>query len=307
MLAVAAMRGTNNWIRGVRCGAVPVIGGIIPLHVGLLADVVETLEGLFDDPRSASWDTRLDAASVDNYAIWTVPIVVVAFVAVVWFVTRWPELDDLRAYAATAVAGAVALGSVDAVVTMRLPIWAVAVVLLVVAGGLLAAQARGLVAHAGPAAAGAVAAASGLTASSQGSPDHVARRRAGPRRTRAREGPGAFRQSYAALSVPLGLGGIAALVDLLDIDDSVTPLVTLVCALVVIGATACSATTRADPGRGIGCIRGVRGPAGAGSTADLAVRWTIAGVALMASAPRVLIAGGTSGRAPWRSSWRTSC
>ena len=46
VLAIAAMRGSNNWVRGVRCGAVPVIGGIFALQVGLLADAIETLDSV---------------------------------------------------------------------------------------------------------------------------------------------------------------------------------------------------------------------------------------------------------------------
>lgn len=286
VLAIAAMRGTDNWVRGVRCGAVPVIGGIFLLHLRLLADVVETLNAIFNDPHNARWDTRLDAASVDNHATWTVPIVLVAFVAVVWVLTRWPELADLRAYATTAVAGAVALGSVGAVVAMRLPIWAVAVALLVVAAGLLAGQARGLAAHAGPAAAGVVAAASGLTASSDGVSATTWLVGALVLVALALvKGPEPLRQAYAALSVPLGLGGTAALVDLLDIDDSVTPLVALVGALVVIGATGLLRNhTLRIPVEASAAFVGLVALLVPGSTSELAVRWTIAGVALMASA-----------------------
>jgi hypothetical protein len=97
-----------------------------------------------------------------------------------------------------------------------------------------------------------------------------------------------LRQSYAALSVPLGLGGVAALVDLLDIDDSVTPLVTLVCALVVIGATGLLRNhTLRIPVEASAAFVGFVALLVPASTSDLAVRWTIAGVALMASASAI--------------------
>ena len=133
VLAIAAVRGSNNWVRGVRCGAVPVIGGIFrPCRSACLLDAIETLDTVLSGSQTAAWDTRLDASSVENYTVWIAPIVVAAFIAVVLFVTRWPELADFRVYATTAVAGAVALGAVDAVVTTRMPVWAIAAVLLVV-------------------------------------------------------------------------------------------------------------------------------------------------------------------------------
>lgn len=287
VLAIGASRGAHSWVRGVRCGSVPVIGGILVLHVGLLVAVFETLDPIFNIPWKAAWDTRLDAPMVDNYETWTVPVVVAAFLVVVWFLTRWPELDDLRTYASTAVAAAVALGAVDLVVAMRLPIWAVAAVLLAVAAGLLAVQARGLVAHAGPAAAIVVTAASALAAASHGVSAFTWLVGALILAALAlAKGPELLRQAYALLAVPLGLGGVAALVDLLDVHDAVTSLVVLVGAIAVIAAAGLLLRDHElrMPLEGSAALVGFVALLVPGSTSELAVRWTIAGVALIASA-----------------------
>jgi hypothetical protein len=290
VLAVAATRGSNNWVRGVRCGAVPVIIGIVALQIGLLADAIETLDTVLSGSQTAAWDTRLDASSVENYTVWVAPIVVAAFVAVVWFVTRWPELANFRAYATTAVAGAIALGSVDAVVTMRLPIWAIAAVLLVVAAVLVAVQARGLALFAGPAAVFVVAAASGLTVASHevSAPTWLAGALLLAGLALGKE-PQLLRQAYAGLAVALGLGGVAGLVDLLDVDDAVAPLVVLVAALAIIATSGMLLRGHAlrIPVEAAAALAGFVALVAAGSTGELAVRWTIAGVALIASAAAV--------------------
>ena len=287
VLAIGASQGTNNWVRGARVGAVPVIGGLFALHVGLLGEVIETLDPILNDPWSKSWDTRLDVTSVENVAIWPVPVVLVAFAVVVWFVTRWPELDDFRAHATTAVAAAVALIAIDATVAMRLPVWAAAALLLVVASGLLAAQRRGLTTYAGPVAAVVIAAASGLTAASHGVSAVTwivgAAILVG---LALAQGADLLRQAYAALAVLLGLAGLGALVELLDLDESVTPMAVLVAALAIL-ATA-GLRLRSHVMRvaleGSAALGGFVALVSTAGSTELAIRWTVAGVGLIALA-----------------------
>ncbi len=290
LLAVGASRGTNNWVRGARVGAVPVIGGLFALHVGLLGDVLETLDPILNDPWSTSWDTRLDVSSVENFAIWPVPIVLAAFLAVVWFVTRWPELDDFRSHATTAVAGAVGLVAIDATVAMRLPVWAAAALLIVVAAGLMAAQQRALATHAGPVAAVVLAAASALAAASHGI--SAATWIAGALilvGLTLTKGPDLARQAYAALAVLLGLAGLGALVELLELDESVTHLALVVGAMTVLAAAGLRLNEHITrlPVEAIAALAGFIALCAPGSSTELAVRWTVAGVGLIALAAGV--------------------
>lgn len=285
VLVVLAARGTSDWMRGVRLGAVPVVGGIAVLHLGLLLDVLETLDPIVDDPWRAGWDTRLDVSTVDNYETWTVPIVLVAFLVVAWFLPRWPELKQLRPHASSVLSGALALGSVDAVVAMRLPVWAAAAMLLVIAAGLVTAQVRGWATHAGVPAVAVIAAASALAAASHGV--CAATWLAGGLIVLALAfvpGPVLLRQAYAFAAVLLGLAGVAATVELLGVDDAVTPLVVLAGAIGVLTA-ACLALRGHLVREAVeiaGLLAGFVALVVPGSTSELAVRWTMAGVALIA-------------------------
>ncbi len=286
-LAIGASRGTSNWARGARAGAVPVVGGLLALHLGFLGDVLETLDPIFEDPWSKSWDTRLDVTSVENFAIWPVPIVLAAFLVAVWFVSRWPELDGFRPHATTVVAAAVALAAVDATVAARLPVWAAAVLLVVVAAGLLVVQRRGRATYAGPAAAVVVAAASALAAASHGV--SAAAWIAGALilvGLALADGHGLLRQVYAAFAVALGLAGLAAVVELLDLDRSAIPLAVLVGSIAIMavaGLRLVGHVTRL-PIEGAAALVGFVALCVPGSSTELAVRWTVAGVALLALA-----------------------
>lgn len=293
VLAVGASRGTDSWVRGARVGAVPVIGGLFALHVGFLADVLDTLGRIFDDPWGKSWDTRLDVTAVENFAIWPIPILAVAFLVVVWFVSRWPELEDFRSYSTTAVAGAVALLAVDATVTMRLPVWAAATLLILVATGLMVAQRRNLALHAGPASAVVVAAASGLATASHAV--SAATWIAGALvlvGLALAKGHDVLRQAYAALAVLLGLAGLAALVELLDLDESVTPLAVLVGALAVMAVAGLLLRDHImrmalEASAALVGFVSLVSTSGSPDSSELAIRWTVAGVGLIALAAGV--------------------
>ncbi|MEO6604296.1 MAG: hypothetical protein ABIN55_01660, partial [Aeromicrobium sp.] len=275
LLAIGASRGTSSWVRGVRAGATPVIGGIFVLQVAFFVDVLATLEPILDDPWSMDGDIKLDVSEVENFAIWPVPIVFAAFLIVVWFVTRWPELDDFRSYGTTAIAAAVALVAIDATVAMRLPLWVAVVVLMVVAAGLLAVQARGLAKFASVPSAVAVVAASGLAAASHGVSAATwtigAAILAG---LALAKGAQLARQGYAAMAVLLGLAGLAALVELLDVDDAVAPLVVLVgaIALLAVAGLLIDKHLARLPVEGTAAVVGFIALVAAGSSSELAVR-----------------------------------
>jgi hypothetical protein len=285
VLVIAGARGTSDWMRGVRLGAVPVVGGIVLLHVGLLFNVFETLDPILNNPWKATWDDRLDVGSVENYATWTVPIVVAALLVVAWMAPRWPELGSLAKHATSVVAGAAALGAIDAVVAMRLPVWGSALTLLVVAAALLVAQTRGLATYAGPAAAVVVAAASALAAASPGvSATTWIAGAAILIGLALAKGDEILRQAYAALAVLLGLGGVAATVELLDVRDAVTPMVVLISALGVMAAASLLFTEHVTrlPLEGAAALGGFAALLHPASSSELAVRWTVVGVALIA-------------------------
>lgn len=284
-LVIAGARGTNDWMRGVRWGAVPVVGGIVLLHLGLVLDVVETLDPILDDPRELDWDTRLDVAGVENFAIWTVPIVVAALLVVAWMVPRWPELAAVRKHAMSFVAGAAALGAIDAAVAMRLPVWAAALVLLVVAAGLSVALVRSLAPAAGPAAAATVLAAAALATASHGV--SAATWIAGAAILVAlalAESPALLRQAYAALGVLLGLAGVGSLVDMLDLDETVMPLAVVVGAVAVLAVAGLKLRDHVMRValEGSAALVGFVALLDPASSSALAIRWTIVGAGLIA-------------------------
>lgn len=290
LLAVVGTRGNNRWMRGVRIGAVPVVGGLVLLHVGLLADVFETLDPILNRPWKADWDSTLDVAGVENVAVWTVPVVIIALLVVAWTVPRWPELGGIRKHASSLVAGAVALGAIDAVVAMRLPVWGAALVLLVAAVGLLLAHRQDLADAAGPASAVVVAAAAALSAASHGVSSITWIVGAVILVALALvKGPNLLRQAYAAVAVLLALAGLGSLVELLDIDDAATPLAVLVGALVVLAAAGLRLRdhiTRVAL-EGSAALVGFVALLDHASSSELAVRWTVAGVGLFALAAGV--------------------
>lgn len=287
VLAAAGIRGDrdDDWMRGVRLAAVPAIFGAVLLQVVLLADVLETIGRTFDDAWGTAWDVRLDAPSVDNHAAWLVPIVLVGLLATTWCVSRWPELVDQRRHAPAAVGAALALTAVTSVVALHWPVWAVAFFLLVVAAALTALRARRSVAVPTLASALLVVAASALAAASQGVSATtwivggvlllvLA----------VTDGLAGLRAAYASLSVGLLLGGAAALSDLIGLDGAAVALVVVVVALLLMAAAQVPwrerpASRAVEIAAAVGLLVALVTP---GSPAEIAVRWTIAGVGLIA-------------------------
>lgn len=285
VLAAAGSRGDNAWVRGVRLAAAPSIVGIIGLHAGLFAEVLETMGRFLDDPWRRGWDARLDVSSAGHHAAWAVLVAVVALVVVAFFTPRWPELAFTRRSASLIVGAAVALGVLNGVVAWRLPLWAAAAGLLVAAAALVVWHLRESTALVGAAAGVLVVAASVLAAGSQGVSTwswivgggiFAALALAG--------GPATLRQACAGIAVALELGGIAALAALVADRCVVTALVVVVVSLGILGAAGLWLHTHLTrlPVEVIASIGLVIALVTPGTSAEIAVRWTVAGVGLIA-------------------------
>jgi hypothetical protein len=287
VLGVAGTARTDDWGKGVRAGAAPVVLGLLLIHVVLLAEAVRTGSLVLEDPWQLAADTRLDIASIDDHALWALPVVLLALVVVAWSLPRWPGLPVTRRHAVDLALGAGALGWVGVVVAGRPPVWAAAVALLLLAAALVAAHARGLSRSAAPAATVLVAAATVVAAASHGT-------------SAATWAAGALvlvvlattpchpvlRQTCAGGAAALGLASTAAVVDLLDVDDAVTALVVLsvALALVAVAGLVLPQHPVRVPVEAAAALGGFVALLAPGSTGEVAARWTVAGVVLVALA-----------------------
>jgi hypothetical protein len=283
--AVLASRGGSDWIRGIRCGAVPVIAAIGLLHLGLLIDVFDAIGRAFDNSWEGAWDARLYASSAEHTAIWPVPVVLAALLITTWFVLRWPEAAKAKVYAALILAIVAGVGLVDAVVGTRLPLWVGVTVLIAAAVVTLGAHRRELTVAAGPVAAGLAGFASLLSVSNQSvssaawlSSSLVLAGLA------AFKGVTVLRQGYAVAAVGLLVGGAAAFVDVIDAPRAATALVALVLALGVLAGAGLwwqgdAVRIPVEIAAGVATFVAL---VIEGSSSELAVRWTIAGVVIIA-------------------------
>jgi hypothetical protein len=283
-LAIAAARGTTDWIRGVRAGATPVIAGLVLLHLGLLIDVFDAAGTATDNSWSGAWDARIDSGWSDDTAPWVVVPLVIALLTVAWFVPRWPELSAVRKHAPSAVAVAAGLGTLDAVVAARLPLWAAVAALLVVAVALLAAHLRELALLAAPTAAVLVGFAAALAASHQGVSAAAwiagALILAGLAWAKGIEWP---RHAYAVGGVGLLVAGLTSAADLLDPPHAVPALVGVIASLALLAAA--GVLWREQPVRiaveAASAVATFVALVSEGSTSEAAVRWTVVGVVVI--------------------------
>lgn len=284
LLGVSASFGTGDWIRGLRVGAVPAIGGLLLINAWLLGDVFNAVGTAFDDYWSGAWDARLDVMWTDDAAAWVVVPLLVALVVVAWFVPRWPELNAIRSHASSAVAVAVGIGVLNAVVVGRLPLWVAVAVLLAGAAGLLAVHVRGLALFAGPTSAVLVGFAAALAAWNQSVSASAwiagALVLAGLALAR---GVDWLRQAYAVGGVALLVGGLVSAADLLDPPDAVPALVGVIASLALLAAA--GVPLRDHPVRiaveAAATVAMLAALVSEGSTSEAAVRWTVAGVAVI--------------------------
>jgi hypothetical protein len=284
LLGIAASRGASDWIRGVRVGAAPVIAALLLLELGLLANVFEAVGQGIDDTWSGAWDMPVDARWADAIAPWVVVLVLGALLVVAWFVPRWPELTQLRPYASSVVVVAAGVGVLDAVVAARLPLWAVAALLLAAAGVLLAAHARGVAMLAGPTAAVLVGFAAAFATSNQGvsALTWIAGSLilAASALTR---GPQPLRQAYAVGGVGLVIAGLTSGADLMDPPAAVPGLAGVIASLALLAAA--GLWWRDHPVRlpveAATTVTALVALVADGSSSELAVRWTIVGVVVI--------------------------
>lgn len=284
-LAAAGMRGQSDWMRGVRLGAIPAIAGLGLLQLDLLESVAQTMGIIVGDAWEASWNTRLDAAAVDNVSAWLVPVALVALIAATWFVTQWPELARAKRYSRLVVAATAAVGLVNSVVALRLPVWTMAVVLLAAAAVAALGQLRGMLSMTGPITVGLVASAGLLAAASEGV--SVWTWLAGAVVLGALafvDEPVVMRQIHAVGASALAVAGAAAAGHVINVGHGAPALVALVVALVLVASAAVLLPKRAireavEVTAGSATFIALVTP---GSTSELVVRWTIAGVALIA-------------------------
>ncbi|MCL3818627.1 SCO7613 C-terminal domain-containing membrane protein [Aeromicrobium wangtongii] len=283
-LSAVGTRGVDDWMRGVRLGAVPAVAGIAVVHIALVAELFATMGNSLGAPWEVAGDARLDPGAVADRAAWIVPVVLVALVATAWFVARWPELSAARHAPAAAVV-ALAIGGADAVAALKWPVWAAALSLLVLAAGLVVARRRTHAAVPTVLVAWLALVAASLASASQGVSAAtwllgglllviVALLSTGDQ----------LRHAHAVIGTGLVLGGTAALVDLLDVADGSVPLLVVAVALALMAAAQLAPAFRpvgltveiaAAVGLGIALLT-------PGTSGQVSVRWTIAGVALIA-------------------------
>lgn len=285
VFGVGARRGTSAWTRGVRLGAGPVILGLGVVLIVWLFDVLYVAGNALDRSWTGSWDARLTPQWADHTARWPVPVVVIAAVVVAWFVARWPEIAKAAPKAKSAVVIVAGLGLVDAVVISRLPLWLAVAVLLVAAALLLVFHDRVPDVLNGPTIAVLVVIAAVLAIPSAGVSAAAWIGGALLLATLVRnDGPAWLRMTYAAGAALLMAAGAAATVDVMDVDRSVTFFVVLIVTLALVAAAALLLPQHVArlPVEVVGGLGTIVALVGTGSTPELAVRWTIAGVALIA-------------------------
>lgn len=284
-LAIAGTYGANDWMRGVRVGAVPIVASLCVVTFVLLVDVLGTVGGLLDDPWSSSWNARLDEPTVAHHAAWAVLIVCVSIVVTTWAVSRWPELRGMRPHAPLAVAAAVGLAAVAVVVGLRIPVWLAAVVLLMFATVGLMLHVRRTVTLLDPIVLLVVGAAAVLAVGSHGVSAAAwlvgAVILAGCAYV---DGLSWLRQTYAVGSVALGMFGLMATVELLDVDRAVTVFVVLAgaLALVAVAGLLLSGHVVRVAVEVTAAVATFITLVTSGTSGELAARWTLAGVVLIA-------------------------
>jgi hypothetical protein len=289
VLAAATSRGSSDWAVGGRLGALPAVAAVALVQLALVAEVLATVGTILDDPWETGIDRRLGVAAADDHAPWVVLVVLLGLVATTWCVTSWPGLSSSARTTRPAVLGsALALGTVTSVLALRLPVWAAVATLLVLAAVVAALRLRDVWTVPTSVALALVLAASGLALASQAASAGAwvvggavllavafASRTIGLART------------HAAIGTALLIAGAATATGLLDVGDAAAPLVAVVLGLVLMAVARLTVRTHAvapaiEVASGVALAVALVSPAGSG---EIAVRWTIAGVALVALGP----------------------
>jgi hypothetical protein len=284
VLAAAASRGTSDWVRGARLGAVPAVAGVAVVQLQLLGEALGTMGRIVDDPWRAGWDVRLDAVG-DHHAAWAVPVVLVGLLATTWFVLAWPELTSVRRWRPAVLGAVLALGTVTSVVALRLPLGAGVAALLAVAVVVAVLRLRGVWSVPTPVALALVLSASVLALASQGASSVTWIAGGALLLGIAFVSTGeVLRHVHAATGTILLVSGSAALTALTGADDSAVPLVAVVVALALMAAVRFGVPEHpvapaVEIAAGVALAIALLVPAGSG---EIAVRWTIAGVGLIA-------------------------
>jgi hypothetical protein len=284
-LAVAAARGTSDWIRGIRLGTVPVVGALGILLLAWLAQSIGTMAMAVDDAWSASWDARPTLDGLPDTTTWPVFVVVAAALVAVAFLLRWPEAAALVPHARSTLLILAAVGLLDAVVAGRLPVWLAVTALLVAAVALVIPRNWWRTDLCAPTSAALATAAALLAAFSQEVSTGAWLTAAVVLAVLAlMEGPLLLRLTYAAGATVLLLSGVASGIELAGTSDPVIAFVVLGVALALL--TAAGSVLRGHPVRpavesaaALGVFADL---VAGGSTAELAARWTIAGVVIIA-------------------------
>jgi|GEM_PF-3863520 len=124
--AIAALRGQNDWLRGLRAGVLAVVAGLLCIAVWWLGGLLYVLGRVIDDPWQAEGSRRIIASDLSETAWWPTAVVAAALLIVAVVLPRWPEARHNGGLRVPLVVGAVLLGAVGVVVVAR-PAWWVAV------------------------------------------------------------------------------------------------------------------------------------------------------------------------------------
>lgn len=285
ILAVAALRGTSDWVRGLRLGAVPLFIGLVTIVIMWLGDVVDVAGRAVNESWAGAWDARLDSQLTVRTDWWWVLAVLAGWLTVVWAVPRWPEWRRTFPDSSWLFAPAAGIALAEAVVLCRLPVWVAVAVLLTAAGALLVAQLRSAAPMLGPV--GAILASGGaLLALSNASLSSVAWIIAALLLAGLVfvDGPVWLRMGYSAVAAILTIGAGTAVVEMVDGTQSVSVFVALGIGLTLIAAANLILTTHIAriPLEIVGAVGTLTALVWAGSSGELSARWTIAGVVLIA-------------------------
>ncbi|REK70305.1 hypothetical protein DX116_14225 [Aeromicrobium endophyticum] len=284
VLAATASRGTGDWVRGARLGATPMVAAVGVVQLFLLGEALGTVGRVVDDPWRAAWDARLASVGGDH-AAWAVPVVLAGLLVTTWFVLAWPELTSVRPWRSSVLGAALTLGVVTSVVALRLPVWGGVASLLAVAAVVAVLRLRGVWPVPTPVSLALVLFASALALASQGvsAVTWVAGGALllGIAFVSAGE---VLRLVHASAGTLLLVSGSAAVTALTDADDSAVPLVAVVVALALMAAVRLvvpehPVAPAVEIAAGAALAVALVMP---GSSGEIAVRWTIAGVGLIA-------------------------
>lgn len=139
--AVAALRGRNDWLRGLRAGLLAVVVALLCIAAWWLGGLSYVIGRAIDDPWAADASRRIVASDLVETAWWPTAVVAAALLIAAIVLPRWPEGREHDGLRAPLAMGAVLLGATGVVVVAR-PAWWIAVAVFLAIGAAAAVLQR---------------------------------------------------------------------------------------------------------------------------------------------------------------------